>query len=194
MDHCPSDVCFRRPSFDKDGARSYWRCHRIADSLWSSICVLSVLHFIFFRNRELCNVFIIISGFLIGMGGTIAVEMLYIFGEPGNGTDGNENLLNVATIITWILRFHPSFCLGKGLYNAMYIQAYEFWQGKQLSVWSEPVLLLEVIFLACEAVVYLVLAYFIDKWSANPRMVSIWRKFIRIVTCRCFCVKHDRDW
>ena len=99
----------------------------------------------------------------------------------------------MATIITWILRFHPSFCLGKGLYNTIYIEAYDFWEGERITVWSEPILQVEVIFLACEVVLYLALAIYIDKWSTNPRLVSIWRKLIRIITCRCCCADHNES-
>lgn len=112
-------------------------------------------------------------------------------GEAGDGKEANQALLNAANIVTWILRFHPCFCLAKGLEHAIYIQAYEFWKGKQLSAWSEPILLGEVIFLACEAVLYLWLAICIDKWSTNPRAVSIWRKFVRVVTCRCWCADKN---
>jgi hypothetical protein len=61
-------------------------------------------------------------------------------------------------------------------------------------IFMQPILLVEVIFLACEGVFYLMLAILLDKWSSNPRMVSSWRKFARTVTCRCLCSKEkDAD-
>jgi ATP-binding cassette subfamily A (ABC1) protein 3 len=61
-----------------------------------------------------------------------------------------------------------------------------YFEGYKPSAWSEPVLLYEVIFLAWQSVVYVVLAIQLDKWSTNPRMVSYWRKFTGLFTCRCF--------
>jgi ABC-type multidrug transport system fused ATPase/permease subunit len=104
--------------------------------------------------------------------------MLHIFGESGNGEDKDENLLQVANILTWILRFFPSFCLGNGLYNVINIEAWEFWEGEPLTVWSEPILLVEVLFLFAEAVVYLILAIYLDTWSTKPRFASIWQNVI----------------
>jgi ATP-binding cassette, subfamily A (ABC1), member 3 len=112
-------------------------------------------------------------------------------GEAWVQKGAKQTLLNVADILTWILRFHPSFCLAKGLYNAIYIDACELWEGRYISVWSEPILLVDAIFLACEAVVYLVLAICFDQWSTNQRMVSCLRNLIRRVTCRCCCVNDD---
>jgi branched-subunit amino acid transport protein len=100
--------------------------------------------------------------------------------------------LNSATAVTWLLRFIPFFCLGKGLYAVIYIDALGYFEGSRLTAWSEPVLLVEVIFLAAEGVVYLALAICIDKWSTKPRMVSFWRKLIRSISCRC-CTNRNRS-
>jgi hypothetical protein len=61
-----------------------------------------------------------------------------------------------------------------------------YYEGYKPSAWSEPVVLYEVIFLAWQSVVYVLLAIQLDKWSTNPRMVSYWRKFTGFFTCRCF--------
>ena len=51
------------------------------------------------------------------------------------------------------------------------------------TVWAPEVLLYDVIFLAWESVVYLLLAIQIDIWSTNPSIVSSWKKFTSCVTC-----------
>ena len=51
------------------------------------------------------------------------------------------------------------------------------------TVWAPEVLLYDVIFLAWESVVYLLLAIQIDIWSSNPSIVSSWKKFTSCVTC-----------
>jgi len=137
-----------------------------------------------FESAAMCSMFIIISGFLIGMGGPVAIWILHIIGEGGNRKDPNETLLDAANIVAWVLRFFPTFCLGNGLYNAIYIEAWEYWEGERLTVWSDKVLEIEVSYLAWEAVVYLLLAVALDKWSTNPRMVSIWRKIKGIARCK----------
>jgi ATP-binding cassette subfamily A (ABC1) protein 3 len=138
-----------------------------------------------FTSASLCNVFVIISGFLIGLGGPLTVFILTLIGEdPGNP---KPNLVTAAKVVTWFLRFSPSFCLGKGLFNAINIETFVFLEGGLSTAWSEPILLYEVIFLAVETVGYLVLAVYLDKWSTNPHALSIWHRFVSIVTCGCFC-------
>ena len=63
---------------------------------------------------------------------------------------------------------------------------FDYWEGERITVWSEPVLLVEVIFLAWESVVYLVLAICLDMWSGNPRALSIWKNFADTITLRRF--------
>lgn len=137
-----------------------------------------------FESPAMCNMFVIISGFLIGMGGPVAIWILHIIGEGGDRNDPNENLLNAANIVAWILRIFPTFCLSNGIYNAIYIQAWEYWEGNPLTVWTDPILRIEALYLAGQAVLYLFLAIQLDKWSSNPRMVSIGRKVKRVLTCR----------
>jgi ATP-binding cassette subfamily A (ABC1) protein 3 len=98
-----------------------------------------------------------------------------------------KSLLNAANIIKWVLRiFFPSFNLGQGLFTCINIDTLGYLQGAPVDAFSPPVLLYEVIFLALQTVVYLVLAVVIDKLSTNPRAVSYWRLFLKIVTCG-FC-------
>lgn len=55
------------------------------------------------------------------------------------------------------------------------------------SVWSGPIILYDVIFLAWQSVVYVLLAVLIDRWSTNPHIVSIWKQIIDVLCCKCFC-------
>jgi ATP-binding cassette subfamily A (ABC1) protein 3 len=134
-----------------------------------------------FDSASFCNMFVIISGFLVGMGGPLVCFILTILAfEPG---DEKPHLLQAANAVAWIFRFTPSFCLGQGLFRVVNIDAYAFFEGDiNLSAWTEPVLLYEVIFLACQSVVYLLLAILLDLWSTNPRALAIWHKFFSIIT------------
>lgn len=134
-----------------------------------------------FKSPALCNVITIISGFLIGMGGPITVIVLILIGS--DPFDPNPKLVDIATILSWILRFHPCFCLGRSLYFALNIEFLRFIYPNLTTVWSSDVLLYDVIFLAWESVVYLYLAIQIDIWSTNPRIVSVWQKAISLLTC-----------
>lgn len=91
----------------------------------------------------------------------------------------------------WVLRFFPSFNLGKALLNSINVQLYDFIEAERVSVWSEPILLIEVIFLIAQSILYPLLAIQIDKWSTNPRAMSVWHSFVRFITCRCFARKRD---
>merc|ERR1712232_425343 len=124
-----------------------------------------------FKSPSMCNLFIIISGFLIGMGGPLTALILRFIGEdPGSP---NDSLVTAATAIEWILRPIPSFCLGKGLLNVINIESLEWLAGGDITVYHHSVLLWEVIFLALESVLYLFLAIFLDILSTNPQAVSV---------------------
>lgn len=138
-----------------------------------------------FTSSSLCNVFVIISGFLVGMGGPLTCFILRLIGE--NPSNPKPNLITAAKVVTWFLRFVPSFCLGKGLFNAINFETFDYLEGGLSTAWSEPILLYEVIFLAAETVGYLALAVYLDKWSTNPRAMSIWYSFVNIITCGCCC-------
>ena len=99
----------------------------------------------------------------------------------------NESLLTAADIISWILRFHPAFCLGRALFFTINVDAFVIFERGLTTVWSESILLYDVIFLAWQSVAYLLLAIELDRWSANPTAVSIWKTFLRIITCSWMC-------
>ena len=116
-----------------------------------------------FTSPSICNLFIIISGFLIGFGGTLATFILALIGaDPANP---RESLTLASEIVEWILRLFPSFCLSRGLYTAINLESLSYIEGRQITVWDEAAILYDVIFLACESVVYLYLAVTIDAWS-----------------------------
>jgi ATP-binding cassette, subfamily A (ABC1), member 3 len=131
-----------------------------------------------FSSPSLCNIILIVVGFLIGFGGPLTIFILILLGN--NGT-----LTAVATTLTWILRFTPSFCLGKGLFFAINIESISFLEGKpDLSAWSEPVLLVELVFLIIQSVGYPLLAILLDIWSNNPQFMSVVNSTVRKLTCR----------
>lgn len=118
------------------------------------------------------------------MGGPLAIFILQIIGE--DRTDPNAKLVNIAKIVTWCLRWNPYFCLGKGLFNVINIESYRYWEADaNLSAFSEPVLGLEVLLLAIQSVIYLMLAIGLDVWSSNPAIMSTWNSVISFLACRC---------
>jgi ABC-type multidrug transport system fused ATPase/permease subunit len=109
-----------------------------------------------------------------------------------NPEDDLSNLLTVARIIEWILRFIPSFCLGKALLYAQFIDSWaQIYAKPDLTVWSEEGVLIEVIFLLFQSVIYIWLAINIDKLSTNPRAVRSWKIFVSCITCANLCQKSQ---
>lgn len=134
-----------------------------------------------FSSASLCNMFVILAGFLIGMGGPLACFILLLLGI--NPIDEKPHLIDVANVIQWILRFNPSFCLGNAIFKIINIELFAFLAGDyNLSVWTKEVMLYEIIFLACQTVVYMLLAIQLDRWSTNPRVLSIWQSFLKVIT------------
>lgn len=148
-----------------------------------------------FKSPSLCNITLIVSGFLVSMGGglskcNVAFLPSSFFMKFLNHSDAlgisspavfiltllaysdplktNETLLLSAKIVTWICRFLPTFCFGKGLLFAFNISSFEYIYGKELTVFDPEIMLIEVIFLAIDAVLYLGLAILLDVLSSNP--------------------------
>ncbi|KAL3919610.1 MAG: hypothetical protein SGILL_003672 [Bacillariaceae sp.] len=135
-----------------------------------------------FSSPSICNLFIIITSFLVAFGGTLATFILRLIGaDPSNP---RESLTLAAEIVEWILRLCPSFCLGRGLYSAINLQSISFLEGKPITVWDDAAILYDVIFLGLESV---------DEWSANPRAVTLWKSFVKIVSCQWIC-SSDYDY
>jgi ATP-binding cassette, subfamily A (ABC1), member 3 len=146
-----------------------------------------------FKSASLCNIVLIVSGFLIGFGGPLTVFILILIGsDRGNPI---QLLVDIATALTWILRFIPAFNLGKGLFFAINIESIAFLEGDvNLSAWSEPVLLVEVIFLLWQGVGYSLLAILIDVWSNNPHFMKAWNDIVRTLTCKdCTSSEQSTD-
>lgn len=144
-----------------------------------------------FTSPSLCNVVVIISGFLIGMGGPLAVFILLLIGnDTGNP---QPNLVAASKAVAWILRFTPAFCLGNGLFNVINIDTISLIEGKQVNAWSGSVMLFEFIFLAWQSILYPLLAIQLDKWSTNPNAVSRWRKVKHFFTCKWWQMNNDES-
>lgn len=127
-----------------------------------------------FSSPSVCNLILIISGFLIGFGGTLAAFILRLLGSIPS--DPNDTLVTAATITEWVLRIFPTFNLARGLNSAINLQTISLLAARKVNVWDPEACLWEIVFLAWQGVVYLLLAMKIDEWSANPRAVTIFRK------------------
>jgi hypothetical protein len=76
--------------------------------------------------------------------------------------------MTVANIIAWILRFTPTFCLGKALFNAINIELFMYIKGDDtLTAWTEAILLYEVYFLVGQCILFPLLAIQLDRWSSK---------------------------
>lgn len=145
-----------------------------------------------FTSPSVCNVFLIVTGFIVGFGGPLTIFILLIL--SANPNDPDDNLKTVAKILTWVLRFSPSFCLGKGIFFATNISFFTAIEGDPaLSVWTEPVLLFEVIFLFTQGVGYIILAILLDIWSSRPHLMSRWNRTLHFLTCGCSSGHHNSE-
>jgi hypothetical protein len=124
-----------------------------------------------FKSPSVCNLVVIIGNFIIGKfftgrhvpwgmlllthnrslrnlgyAGAIACFLLRMLGE--NPGDPRPDLVKAAIATEWVLRLIPSFSLSKGLFNIMYIEAFVFMAGEEITVWHGSVLLHDVIFLS----------------------------------------------
>ena len=64
-----------------------------------------------FKSPSMCNLFVIVFNFFIGMAGpTVVLILRLLASDPA--TD-RSNLKTAAIAVEWILRFCPSFCLGR---------------------------------------------------------------------------------
>lgn len=139
-----------------------------------------------FTSPAVCNVFVIVSGFLIGLGGPLTCFILLIIArDTGNP---KPKLEDIANVIAWVLRIiFPTFNLGNALLNAINIEFIDFLYGESKSAWSDKVLLLEVIFLIIQGVLYTALAIQMDILSTKPSFMAAWKKFLDVIGFRiCF--------
>ena len=128
-----------------------------------------------FKSASLCNMAIIIIGFLVGMGGSLTCYVL--LQRSVLPIDPQPSLATFSKALAWILRINPAFSLAHGLFNAINIEELvRIEDDLSLTAWTAPILLSDVCCLAFQGVAYLVLAIQIDKWSTNPRVMSLWRR------------------
>lgn len=133
-----------------------------------------------FRSPSRCNIFIIVQGFLFGVGGPLAVLYLHIYGREV--WKPQPKLLLIANVLSWLMRFNPFFNLGKGLLYAIYIGTIDLIEKGVSTVWSQDILGYEVLFLAWQGIGYLFLAVIIDVWSTNPQKVQLFQRCVNILT------------
>lgn len=136
-----------------------------------------------FKSPAICSIVIILSGFLIGMGGPMTIFVLRLIGNDLESP--KKNLLDAADILAWCLRWFPSFCFGQGLFSAINVEIYRFFeQDPNLSVWHKSVLLYDVIALGVQTIVYLGLAVALDIGSSKPCVMAVWQSIVDIITLR----------
>ena len=143
-----------------------------------------------FRSPSRCSIFIILQGFFFGVGGPLAVLYLQIYGREI--WKPQPKLLVAANAISWVMRFNPFFNLGKGLLYAIYIETIHLIEKGVFTAWSSDILKYEVIFLAWQSIAYLVLAIVLDKSSANPRNVEIFKRIVGFFTLEWLSPKQRR--
>ena len=136
----------------------------------------------FFTSASLCNICIIMIGFLTGLGAPIATYMLrYIGSDPESPW---EKLVHTAHAIEWVGRLIPSFCLGKGLLYTIYIRTFEVRRQETISVWDEDILLFETIALVLQSLGYLLLAIILDRLHPNLELKIFWNHMTSFLMCR----------
>ena len=144
-----------------------------------------------FKSPSMCNLFSIIFGFLIGMVPAIVSFILRLIAADPNGE--LEYFVVIAQAIEWLMRPFPPFNLAKGLLFIINVETLSIiYANPSLTVWSPDVILYELIFMVIEFFAYVWLAIWIDISSNKPSRVLAWRKFLRIITCRCFC-SHRKE-
>lgn len=115
-----------------------------------------------FTSPSWANMFCVASGFIIGMAGPLTCFILELLAI--RRVDPNPELADVAHILSGVLRIFPPFNLGKAIFNSINILAYKYFENDlELTVWSEPVLLYEVLMLILTTMFYLFLAIQLDK-------------------------------
>ena len=127
-----------------------------------------------FKSPSMANLFIIVFNFFIGMAGpTICLVLRLLAADPGNP---KPNLETAAIVLEWVLRFIPSFCLGKGLLFTINIVFFQTLESQPLTTWSPEIALYEVIFLGMESIVYIFVTIQIDILSTKPRTLIVLKK------------------
>mmetsp|Transcript_19452 Transcript_19452/g.28094 ORF Transcript_19452/g.28094 Transcript_19452/m.28094 type:complete len:2009 (+) Transcript_19452:240-6266(+) len=147
----------------------------------------------FFKSPSLCNLFVIIFNFLIGMAGPLVAFILRIIASSIEAEEAGRNddsfspstLPQTADIVEWCLRIFPAFNLGNALFKMVNISSLEFFQGKKLNVFDGPVALYDTIMQLVLSVVYIFLTICIERLSTKPAVVTVWNNFLNFVVCKC---------
>lgn len=148
-----------------------------------------------FKSPSNCNAAVISFNFFMGLVGPGIVLILQIIAKTLSMVGQGKELKRVVKITTCCLRIFPSFNFGKALLFATNIEALQ--QGimnKEMTVWSDDVLRIEVLCLAVQSILYVVLAILIDEFSGKPIFVRIQRFFtsfksyIRRISSRGYAV------
>jgi hypothetical protein len=74
-------------------------------------------------------------------------------------------LETISSLLAWLLRFHPSFCLGRGLLHVLNFQIVmdlEDDDNASTSAFSPPILLIELLFLLFQSIFYFLGAVLLD--------------------------------
>ena len=139
----------------------------------------------------MANLFCIVFNFFIGMAGPITCLVLrLIAADPANP---KSSLKKAAVAIEWILRFIPSFCLGRGLLFNINIDFFELVEAKKLTAWSEVVSRWDVVFLGLKSVFYILITIFIDIQSTKPKSVVMFQKVVDFLTFKWLCSKDNQE-
>jgi ATP-binding cassette, subfamily A (ABC1), member 3 len=144
-----------------------------------------------FTNPSLCNIIVIISGFLIGMGGSMTCWILELIGN--DISDPSPSLIDVANVLAWILRFHPAFCLARALLYAINIDMFNIFYPGTDSAWTKHMMLYDVVFLAWESIIYIALAVQLDVWSSNPKAMARWNGLLNLLKCAFLFSRKTKD-
>lgn len=132
----------------------------------------------------MANLFVIVFNFFVGMAGPLVSMILRLL--AADIASPKPHLKTAAVIIEWILRFVPSFCLGRGLLYTINVSFFEYVEAKPLSTWSGTVALYDVIFLGLESIFYILLTVQIDVHSTNPRAMLLWNRMSDCLVCKFF--------
>lgn len=114
---------------------------------------------------------LIISSFVLSLGGTIAVFIMSVFITLDFASD-KVKLANA--ILIWILRLIPACNLAKGLLFVLNISIFTLFGAlpQDVSAFSKDIVRDELIVLACQSLVYPIIAVFLDILTNNPRAMG----------------------
>lgn len=139
----------------------------------------------FFKSPSMANLFVIVFNFFIGMAGPLVSMILRLLAaDPANP---KPSLKNAAIGIEWVLRFIPSFCLGKGLLFSTNIAFFEMVEEEPLTAWSPAIALYEVIFLGVESILFVLITIQIDTLSTKPKSVLLFKHLTDWRGCLKWC-------